>query len=116
VFPDSPYRRLVATRIEWGGGFSNALGVEWEINSYPEFFWPTPGDRVSVWGYWIHDCGHEGYTEIHPPVGAAVHRTSPVRIPADKEFRFDAADERRSPPNQRLQQRSPKSIEWPTPT
>ena len=74
VIPDPPYRFLKTeddSRIE----------VEWERDHFPENFRPTQGDRVSVVGYWIHDCSHGRKTEIHPPVMVAVHRPRAVEIP-----------------------------------
>jgi hypothetical protein len=53
--------------------------VEWERASIPEAYRPSPGDRASIFGYWVTDCGH-GRPEIHPPVGIAVHRPRPIRI------------------------------------
>jgi hypothetical protein len=48
------------------------------------------GDRVSLFGFWILDCGHPPfYSEIHPVVGWGVHRQRPVRIPDDAAFTFD---------------------------
>jgi hypothetical protein len=65
------------------------LDVEWERNQLREVYWPTSGDRVSAFGYWIHDCGHDPYdTEIHPPVGVAVQRVRPIQIPANLTFPF----------------------------
>ena len=61
------------------------IEVEWETASIPESYRPTVGDRVSVFGYWDTDCGHDR-PEIHPPVGIAVHRPRPIRIPDDKTF------------------------------
>jgi hypothetical protein len=82
VNPDPPYRRLVSTKAEFPN--ISLLGIEWERERLPERFRATPGDRVSLFGYWIFDCGHEPfYTEIHPPVGMAVHRSRPVQIPAN---------------------------------
>jgi hypothetical protein len=61
------------------------IEVEWERSSIPERYRPTPGDRASIFGYWVTDCGH-GRPEIHPPVGVAVHRPRPIRIPDNKTF------------------------------
>lgn len=74
VSPDFPYSRLL------NPGQLN-IKMEWERDHFPEFFRATPGDRISVMGYWIYDCGHEFDTEIHPPVMTAVHRPRPIRIP-----------------------------------
>jgi hypothetical protein len=77
---DPIYRFLISSVSEFGD--PDRLGVEWERDSYPEFYRPTIGDRVSVFGYWIHDCAHDGfYTEIHPAAGIATHRARPVLIP-----------------------------------
>jgi hypothetical protein len=81
VDPDPPYRRLLALG-------QRDLEIEWERNHLPEPFWPTPGDRVSVYGYWIHDCGHDFKTEIHPLVMIAVQRPRPIEIPENVLFRF----------------------------
>jgi hypothetical protein len=81
VKPDLKYRRLLR-------GTQDTLEVEWERDHFPEVFRPTTGDRVSVWGYWILDCGHDYKTEIHPPVGIAVHRARPIQIPSTALFRF----------------------------
>jgi hypothetical protein len=71
------------------GNLQAKIEVEWERNELREFNWPSVGDRVSVFGYWVHDCGHAPFdTEIHPPVGIVVHRARPVFIPADRQFPF----------------------------
>lgn len=79
VRPDPPYEFLRTA------GSSN-LEVEWERDHFPESFRPTRGDRVSVVGYWIHDCSHDNRTEIHPPVMTAVHRPRAVEIPENRGF------------------------------
>ena len=66
------------------GGFrldEGALKAEWEWPEWDEGFRPLIGDRISVLGYHVIDCGHEINTEIHPPVAVAVHRPLPVRLP-----------------------------------
>lgn len=88
VVPDPPYRYLLSTTPE-DYNHPLGMGIEWERNHLPEAFRPTVGDRVAVFGYWIHDCGHDFYTEIHPPVGIAVQRPRPILLPSDQEFRFD---------------------------
>ena len=54
------------------------LELEWENGGVPRFAFPTHGDRITVWGNHIWDCGHgspDKYrTEIHPPVGWVVYR------------------------------------------
>lgn len=80
VEPDPPFGSLVSSKPEFER--EEFLGVEWESDSFPEILRPSPGDRVSVFGYWIHDCGHSPfYTEIHPPIGVVSHRSRPVTIP-----------------------------------
>ena len=79
VEPDPDYRDLAAQYTVNKG----EVEVEWEFNQFPEPVRPTRGDRVSVLGYWIHDCGHNNKTEIHPPVMVASHRARPIRIPPD---------------------------------
>lgn len=70
--------------------FQGKIEVEWERDHFPEVFRPTRGDRVSVIGYWILDCGHgkDGLhrTEIHPPVMVATHRARPIQIPIAEGF------------------------------
>jgi hypothetical protein len=81
VHPDPRDRRLLSSEPEFRDVYR--LGIEWERNSIPERYRPTPGDRVSIFGYWIIDCGHEYWTEIHPPVGIVTDRARAVVIPAD---------------------------------
>jgi hypothetical protein len=86
VTPDPPYAGLLEPFSPEG------QKIEWESGSLPSLFWPTrtpgdpslqPGDRTSVFGYWIFDCGHDPFkTEIHPPVGVAVQRPRPIQIPS----------------------------------
>jgi hypothetical protein len=62
---------------------NSEMEMEWERDSYPGEFRPTAGDRASTVGYWILDCGHDGFLgEIHPPVGTMVHRARAVTIPS----------------------------------
>jgi len=80
--PDRDSNGLLA-----GGNFNDSeyaanevanLELEWENTAAPQFAWPTPGDRMTVWGNLIWDCGHGGpdmyRTEIHPPVGWVTYR------------------------------------------
>ena len=91
IIPDKRYNNLVSSdslHDEHG-----QMAVEWESGSFPERFRPTTGDRVSVFGFWILDCGHPPYyTEIHPPVGIAVDRPRPIPIPSGKFFNFEFSD------------------------
>jgi hypothetical protein len=85
VQPDPPFRNLLFEPSDPGHP-PTELEIEWERDSLPERYRPTRGDRVSVFGHWIYDCSHENHAEIHPPVGVAVHRPRPIRIPESKTF------------------------------
>ena len=78
---DPDYRHLLSN-----GNFANSFApherglieIEWERGGVPMFAFPSTGDRMTVWGAHIWDCGHgdtwlggdnEYRTEIHPPVG-----------------------------------------------
>src|SRR5437763_10900226 len=47
------------------------LHYEWQRGTLPFFAWPTDGDRTTIWGSWIWDCGHWGneYNTGHPITG-----------------------------------------------
>jgi hypothetical protein len=49
-----------------GGGSSALLHVEAESSPFPVDYRPVPGERVTVAGRWVYDCGHDPKTEIHP--------------------------------------------------
>ena len=62
------------------------LHFEWESGVVPDFAWPTDGDRATLWGSWIWDCGHwtgDGgaitgeHTEFHPLTAMAISRRAP---------------------------------------
>ena len=63
------------------------LHYEWESGTLPFFAWPTEGDRVTLWGSWIWDCGHwqtgktttGERTEFHPLNGIVVNRKDPYK-------------------------------------
>ena len=84
--PDAAYRRLLR-------GTQTLMEVEWERNHFPEPFRPTPGDRASVYGFWILDCGHDGPTEIHPPVGVAIHRPRTIALDPTTQLTFEGGDD-----------------------
>ncbi len=86
VRPDAAYRRLLR-------GSQQFLEIEWERSHFPEPFRPTPGDRASIFGFWILDCGHDGPTEIHPPVGVAVHRPRAIAIDASVPVTYESGDD-----------------------
>jgi hypothetical protein len=48
------------------GGSNPLLHVESESAAFPVAYRPVVGDRVTVAGRWIFDCGHDAKTEIHP--------------------------------------------------
>jgi hypothetical protein len=73
--PDRPYFGLMHPNAQ------GEMEMEWETNIFPREFRPTAGDRATVTGYWILDCGHGFRAEIHPPVGVGVHRSRAVYIP-----------------------------------
>ena len=93
VIVDPPFADLVADH-------KDDIEIEWEIGDFPEWAWPSEGDRVWVDGNWIFDCGHPDdvggvdhfKTEIHPPRAVASMRdqmrtmpgsgTTPVRVTA----------------------------------
>ena len=82
IEPDAKYSDIL---FESDDPLPEPIEVEWERDSIPERYRPTIGDRASIFGYWVTDCGHNR-PEIHPPVGIAVHRPRPIRIPDDKTF------------------------------
>jgi len=73
----------------FGTGEENEHGmleVEWERGGLPLFAWPSAGDRVTMWGHHVWDCGHSdtGHrTEMHPPVGWVVYRQTASRYDRD---------------------------------
>jgi len=77
VLADAPDRQLLGgsaalkTGNYAGRGESTArVHVEREQGATPFFVWPEAGDRVSLVGSWIWDCGHwtggGERTEVHP--------------------------------------------------
>src|SRR5256714_4902002 len=72
VIPDPPYLGLAGGSPDanpphgsgnWDKGSPDEYGqlhLEWESGTLPAYAWPTFGDRVSVDGQWIWDCGHWG--------------------------------------------------------
>jgi hypothetical protein len=74
----------------FGPGDAEELGrlhFEWESGpTVPPFAWPTDGDRATLWGNWIWDCGHwqddagnvtGERTELHPLTAIVVNRRAP---------------------------------------
>ncbi|HZN03271.1 MAG TPA: hypothetical protein VFD06_06745 [Candidatus Polarisedimenticolia bacterium] len=90
---DAGYRHLLASgNFELGDPSEfGTLELEWERGGIPMFAWPSPHDRITVWGPWVFDCGHgepdendsdvalsdaKYRTEIHSPVGWVVYRNT----------------------------------------
>ena len=95
---DPPYRRLLVDDVPEDKGALLPFGgleIEWERDRFPEAFRPVNGDRISALGFHVIDCGHEKYTELHPPIAVAVHRPRPVALPA--QVRFQDADPQPQP-------------------
>jgi len=95
---DPPFRRLLVddtaedkgNLLPFGG-----LEVEWEEREWPEAFRPVTSDRISALGFHVIDCGHEKYTELHPPIAVAVHRPRAVVLP--ERVRFQDNDPQTQP-------------------
>ena len=49
-----------------GGNAGRLLSAEAESGNFPTAYRPVAGDRVTIAGRWIFDCGHNPRTEIHP--------------------------------------------------
>ncbi len=82
---DPHYRNLLVDDTPEDEGALLPFGgieIEWEYRQWNEAFWPVVGDRASVFGFHNVDCGHEKYTEIHPPIAVAIHRARPVLLPS----------------------------------
>lgn len=100
LVPDRPFRYLVAgSRSAQTNNFAPSEGesyarlhFEWEGSTLPSFAWPTDGDRVTIWGSWIWDCGHWStntinaggtiigeHSELHPLNAIVVYRRTPWR-------------------------------------
>jgi hypothetical protein len=76
-----------------GAEETGKLHVEWETATLPPFAWPTDGDRATIWGSWIWDCGHwtaggeadnagsvtGERSELHPLSAIAVQRLASYR-------------------------------------
>src|SRR5437868_1747307 len=70
---------------EGAGEATGRLHYEWEMGTFPQFAWPADGDRTTLWGSWIWDCGHFSRgntitgekTEFHPLNAVAVNRSNP---------------------------------------
>lgn len=75
------------TEDDEGNPTFKSIHQEWESGEVDLSFAPSVSDRISSWGYWIHDCGHSPFvTEIHAPVGVVAHRKRAVPIPDNKYF------------------------------
>ena len=95
LVPDARYRYLIAGNPSSGtnnyaaeeGEARGRLHFEWESATLPFFAWPTDGDRATLWGSWIWDCGHwestpnntggvttGEHSELHPLSAIVVNR------------------------------------------
>ena len=56
--------------FEGDGEAAGVLHTEWEQRAFGSFAWPDEGDRVTMLGSWVWDCGHwlpgGERTELHP--------------------------------------------------
>ncbi len=91
--PDPADRHFLAhgNFVEGDRNEHGELEIEWERGGVPMFAFPAIGDRLTVWGPHIFDCGHgdtwvelpgddDTYrTEIHPPHGWVLFRQSADR-------------------------------------
>ena len=111
LVPDPPFRYLVAGSKRahtqnFSGGRDDEeharLHFEWEQGALPYFAWPADGDRATIWGSWIWDCGHyttnavnQGgtftgeHSELHPLSAIVVNRRAPY-LPSARESETDA--------------------------
>ena len=86
---DPQYRKLLVDDTPEDKGALLPFGgleVEWEFGLIPDAMRPTEGDRMSVLGFHIVDCGHEIHTEIHPPIATVAHRPREVKLPAQFQY------------------------------
>jgi hypothetical protein len=95
LVPDRPFRYLIAgSRSQETNNYApdegesrGRLHFEWESATLPLFAWPSDGDRATLWGSWIWDCGHwestenntggtisGEHSELHPLSAIAVNR------------------------------------------
>jgi hypothetical protein len=93
VKPDRAYTDLMGgSAAQHTGNFAGAspstarIHVEREQAAFPSFAWPDPGDRVTLLGSWVWDCGHwtpaGERTEIHSYRALWVDRRQAARSPA----------------------------------
>lgn len=102
LVPDAPFRYLIAgspaqqthNYAPSEGESRGRLHFEWESATLPFFAWPSDGDRATLWGSWIWDCGHwqstpnntggmtsGEHSELHPLNAIAVNRKAPYLSP-----------------------------------
>jgi hypothetical protein len=93
VKPDHAYTDLMGgNAAQHTGNFAGTspstarVHVEREQGAFPSFAWPDPGDRVTLFGSWVWDCGHwtpaGERTEIHSYRALWVDRRQAARSPA----------------------------------
>jgi len=110
VVPDPSYTYLAGGSPAANGGKGSGnwdhsvpdeygtLHLEWESAVVPTFAWPDEGDRVSVWGQWIWDCGHwgEGFDFSAPPANdptAPLTHNGDYLIPGETESELQGTPE-----------------------
>jgi len=91
LIPDPEYRHFMADGDmknedpdEYGFHDHATMENEWERGGIPKFAYPSRGDRSTMWGPLIFDCGHGGLegpdgedvfqTELHPVAGWVIYR------------------------------------------
>lgn len=86
--PEDRHRLAHGNFVEGDRNEHGHMEIEWERGGIPMYAFPAIGDRMTVWGPHVFDCGHgdtwvelEGdddtyRTEIHPPVGWVLYRNS----------------------------------------
>ena len=110
LVPDASSRYLIAGSAAAGtnnfgpteGESYGRLHFEWEGGTMPLFVWPSDGDRATLWGSWIWDCGHwtttsnntggtiaGEHSELHPLSAIVVSRRTPY-LAANGENQSDA--------------------------
>ncbi len=103
LVPDPAYRYLIAgspsaqthNYAPDEGEARGRLHFEWETATLPFFAWPADGDRATLWGSWIWDCGHwqstsnntggtttGEHTELHPLNAIVVNRRASYLSPS----------------------------------
>ncbi|MCA1823261.1 MAG: hypothetical protein LC640_03150 [Frankia sp.] len=84
VRPDRAYHDVLGTgNIDDTGPDRGLVEVEWETVKFPTWAWPQPGDRATVSGSWVWDCGHWGEDEADPTKRSKFVPYDPVETAQD---------------------------------